>query len=41
MKENKSKIDKILKENEKLNYEIGFEINREDELKGEILILKN
>ena len=41
MKENKTKIENLLKENTKLSYEIGFEINREDELKGEIIILKN
>ena len=41
MKENKPKIDILMKENEKLNFEVGFEINREDELKGELIILKN
>ena len=41
MKENKTKIENLLEENTKLSYEIGFEINREDELKGEIIILKN
>ena len=41
MKENKPKIEYLLKENEKLNFEVGFELNREDELKGEIIILKN
>ena len=41
MKENKPKIDNLLKENEILNFEVGFEINREDELKGELIILKN
>ena len=41
LKENKPKIDNLMKENEKLNYEVGFEINREDELRGEIIILKN
>ena len=41
MKENKTKVDDLLKENTKLNFELGFEINREDELKGEIIILKN
>ena len=41
VKENKYKIDNLLKENTKLNYELGCEINREDELKGEIIILNN
>ena len=41
VKENKSKIDNLLKENTKLNFELGCEINREDELKGEIIILNN
>ena len=41
MKENNPKIEDLLKENTKLNFELGFEINREDELKGEIIILKN
>ena len=41
MKENKYKIDNLLKENTKLNFELGCEINREDELKGEIIILNN
>ena len=41
MKENQPKIDNLMKENEKLNFEVGFEINREDELKGELIILKN
>ena len=41
MKENKTKLEELLKENTKLNFEAGFEINREDELKGEIIILKN
>ena len=41
MKANKTKMEGLLKENTKLNYELGFEINREDELKGEIIILKN
>ena len=41
MKENKTKMEGLLKENTKLNYELGFEINREDELRGEIIILKN
>ena len=41
VKENKYKIDNLLKENIKLNYELGCEINREDELKGEIIILNN
>ncbi len=36
-----NKIDNLLKENTKLNYELGCEINREDELKGEIIILNN
>ena len=31
VKENKYKIDNLLKENTKLNYELGCEINREDE----------
>ena len=41
MKENDKILQKFLKENNNLNYELGFEINREDELKGEIIILKN
>ena len=41
LKENKTKMEDLLKENTKLNYELGFEINREDELKGELIILKN
>ena len=41
MKENDKRLQKFLKENNNLNYELGFEINREDELKGEIIILKN
>ena len=41
VKENKYKIDNLLKENTKLNYELGCDINREDELKGEIIILNN
>ena len=41
LKENKTKVDNLLKENTKLNFELCFEINREDELKGEIIILKN
>ena len=41
VKENKSKIDSLMKENTKLNFELGCEINREDELKGEIIILNN
>ena len=41
VKENKYKIDNLLEENTKLNYELGCEINREDELKGEIIILNN
>ena len=41
LKENKNKIDNLLKENTKLNFELGCEINREDELKGEIIILNN
>jgi hypothetical protein len=41
MNENNPKIEILLKENKKLNFELEFEINREDELKGEIIILKN
>ena len=41
VKENKYKLDNLMKENTKLNFELGCEINREDELKGEIIILNN
>ena len=41
VKENDKILQKLIKENNNLNYELGFEINREDELKGEIIILKN
>jgi len=41
VKENDIIIQKLLLQNTNLNYELGFEINREDELKGEIIILRN
>ena len=41
IKENDKIIQKLLLQNTNLNYELGFEINREDELKGEIIILRN
>ena len=41
VQENDKIIQKLLLQNTNLNYELGFEINREDELKGEIIILRN
>lgn len=41
VQENDKILQKLLLQNTNLNYELGFEINREDELKGEIIILRN
>ena len=40
-KDNKIKTEVLLQENTNINYQLNLEINREDELKGEIIVLKN